>query len=635
MASRIALTVILTASMVFSCAPKKEVVKQAGPVQPEEEFRLPEAPRPEPKPATKRPKPFEPVLLEEGREKYILLNFDDTDIRTIISTFSELLEINYILTPGITGKVTIQSYRKFPVKDLFPVFQSILELNGLTAVREGEFYKIVPIDTAKQQPLEVAKGKEPETRLDSTFITQLLPLEYVNASDISNILRNLMPRGTDIIVYEPANMLIVTSLPKTLVKFMKIIEALDITETESETVRTFVYYVENGDAAKLEGILSTVYSGGKSKRPSAAPRTSPVRRTAGTPARSAARQALPGDIGEISITAYEDINGLIIKATPRAYLSLLEVLKKIDVPARQVLIEVLIAEVTLSDSFKFGLEWLVKSRSGDVYGLNLGGVNVPPNIPAFPAANIFGAVITDSLGSATYNSVIKALAMESKLNVLASPHILAVDNKEAQIEIGDEVPIATGLTQQPSTGTGGTTLVSTGQIQYKTVGTILTVKPRITEKGMVSMEITQEVSQIGADVLVSGQEFASFSTRKATTTAIVQSGHTLIIGGMIREAKDRARAGIPFLSKIPLLGYLFSSTSDDYEKTELLVMVTPHVISNQDEADALTERFQNRVKTIKKRIKAFTDKNKENAPEEEAAGETPPLQEDESAPDEK
>jgi general secretion pathway protein D len=381
MASRIALTVILTASVVFSCAPKKEVVKQAGPVQPEEEFRLPEAPRAEPEPVAKKPKPFKPVLLEEGREKYILLNFDDTDVRTIISTFSELLEVNYILTPGITGTVTIQSYRKFPVKDLFPVFQSILEINGLTAVKEGEFYKIVPIDTAKQQPLEVTKGKEPETRLDSTFITQLLPLEYVNASDISNILRSLMPRGTDIIVYEPANMLIVTALPKTLVKFMKIIEALDVTETESETVRTFVYYVENGDAAKLEKILSTVYSGGKSKSPSsAAARTSPVRRTTRTPASSAAPRALPGDIGEISITAYEDINGLIIKATPRAYLSLLEVLKKIDVPARQVLIEVLIAEVKLSDSFEFGLEWLVKSKSGDVYGLNLGGVPPYPRL---------------------------------------------------------------------------------------------------------------------------------------------------------------------------------------------------------------------------------------------------------------
>lgn len=621
--------------MVFSCAPKKEIVKQAEPVQPEEEFRLPETARPEPKPQAKKPKPLEPVLLEEGREKYILLNFDDTDVRTIISTFSELLEVNYILTPGITGTVTIQSYRKFPVKDLFPVFQSILEINGLTAVKEGEFYKIVPIDTAKQQPLEVAKGKEPETKLDSTFITQLLPLEYVNASDISNILRSLMPRGTDIIVYEPANMLIVTALPKTLVKFMKIIEALDVTETESETVRTFVYYVENGEAAKLEEILSTVYSSGKSKSPSSsAPSTAPVRRTARTPASSAAPQALPGEIGDISITAYEDINGLIIKATPRAYLSLLEVLKKIDVPARQVLIEVMIAEVTLSDSFEFGLEWLLKSKAGDVYGLNLGGVTVPPDTPAFPAANVFGAVISGSPGSAAYNAVIKALATESKLNVLASPHILAVDNKEAQIEIGAEVPIATGLTQQPSTGTGGTTLVSTGQIQYKTVGTILNVKPRITEKGMVSMELTQEVSQIGADVLVSGQEFASFSTRKATTTASVQSGHTLIIGGMIREAKDRARSGVPFLSKIPLLGYLFSSTSDDYEKTELLVMVTPHVVSNQDEADALTERFQNRVKTIKKKIKAFTGRSKKDAPEEEAAGETPPAQTAESAPEE-
>ncbi|MEK6581936.1 MAG: type II and III secretion system protein, partial [Nitrospirota bacterium] len=191
----------------------------------------------------------------------------------------------------------------------------------------------------------------------------------------------------------------------------------------------------------------------------------------------------------------------------------------------------------------------------------------------------------------------------------ASPHILAMDNKEANIQIGDEVPTATGLTQQPSTTTGSitpTTLVSTGQIQYKTVGTLLTVKPHITEKNRVTLDITQEVSGLGALIKVAGQDFQGFNTRKAKTSAVVQSGHTLVLGGLIRESKSQGRSGIPFLSKIPILGYLFGTTTDTYSKTELLVMVTPHVINNQEEADAVTREFQYKVKTIKERL----EKNK-------------------------
>jgi hypothetical protein len=221
-----------------SCA-KKDVVKPpetAAP--PEEEFRLPEVPpAKKPKVAVKKPPHMEAVLIEEDVEdKYILLNFENTDIKTIISTFSELLDINYILTPGVSGVVTIQSYKKFPIRNLFAIFQGILEINGLTAVKFGEFYKIVPIDTAKQQALDIEEGKEQAFRLDSSFVTQLIPLDHVKATDLSNILKALMPRGTDIIIYEPTNMMIVTSLPANLAKFMKIIEALDIPDAESDAI---------------------------------------------------------------------------------------------------------------------------------------------------------------------------------------------------------------------------------------------------------------------------------------------------------------------------------------------------------------------------------------------------------------
>ncbi|MBI4689898.1 MAG: hypothetical protein HY754_06490 [Nitrospirae bacterium] len=607
--SRIVSSVVVI-FLIASCAPrqtakevKTETPSTAG------EIKLPELPPQRPA-ETKETKKVEPVRIEkEADEKYVILNFDGADIETVISTIGELLNMNYILGAGVSGKVTIQSYKKFPVRDLFQIFQTILELNGLTAVKDGAFYRIVPIDTAKQQPVPIEIGKEPKFQIDSSFITQIIPLEHVKANDVVNILRNLMPRGTDIVVYEPTNLLIITSLPSGLVKFMKVLEAVDVSAVELESVRTFVYYVENGEAKKLADILKHLYSEKKETkgvvpRPIVPPPTAPK----GLPVTT---ESLPGEIeGEMVIVAYEDINSILVKTSPRSYVAILETLKKLDVPVKQVLIEVLIAEIKLSDSTKLGIEWLLKApvhagggKFTSLSGYDSSSVDFPGTIDtditsvSGPAGSYFASIINPD----RFGALLTAFAGFGKVNVLASPHILAMDNKEANIQIGEDLPVATGLTQQPSTA-GGTTLVSSGQIQYKTVGTILTVKPHITEKNRVTLDITQEQSQLGEKIPIAGQDFQGFNTRKAKTTAVVQSGHSLVLGGLISETKSEGRSGIPFLSNIPVLGHLFSTTSNSFSKTELVVMVTPHVLNNQEEADALTREFQNRVKTIKKRL---------------------------------
>jgi general secretion pathway protein D len=583
----------------------------------EEALVLPELP-PEPEAAeevTLSPQATGLVLFEETEdEKYIILNFENTNIRTIIDTFSEILDINYILTPGISGTVTIQSYHKFPVSNLYQIFQSVLEINGLTAIKEDSFYRIVPLDTARQQPLDIKSGMDVEIRLDGSFVTQLVPLQYVRATELANIFKNLMPRGTDLIIYEPANMLIVTALPPTLVKFMKLIAALDVPETEAEAIRAFVYHVENGEAKKLADILKTLYPPEKKGvTPATAPTPAPARalpgarRPATAPTFTATAEALPGVIGDITVTAYEDINALIIKCTPKSYIALLEVLKKIDIPVKQVVIEVLIAEITLTDSTDFGVQWLMDSGATTAgfttSSTPLTGFTFDPPVPKF------ASLISGTIDRTFLQSFITALSGESRINVLASPQILALDNKEAEIKIGDEVPTATGLTQQPATG-GGTTLVSSGQIQYKTVGTILKVTPHITETGNVSMKLVVEQSGIGTDVTLGSGTFPSFSTRKATTSAVVSTGRTLFIGGLISEDNNLSRSGVPGLSKIPILGYLFGTTDHRITKRELLVMVTPHVIGNQKEADEITRDFQNRVRTIKKRLEKLDAKGK-------------------------
>ncbi|MDO9288411.1 MAG: secretin N-terminal domain-containing protein [Thermodesulfovibrionales bacterium] len=617
---------ILVVFLLGSCAPmqatKEELKETDMALPPSEDIKLPELPQKPPE--AKETRKVESIRVEkEADEKYVILNFDGADIETVISTIGELLNINYIIGAGVSGKVTIQSYRKFPVKDLFQIFQTILEVNGLTAVKDGTLYRIVPIDTAKQQPVSVQIGKDVKLQLDSSFITQIIPLEYVKANDIVNVLRNLMPRGTDLTVYEPTNLLIVTAPPAGIVKFMKVLEALDISSVDRESIRTFVYYVENGEAKKLAEILKSLYAEKKDGRASSPRLTSPLPGLPKGTVTTAAAEGLPGEVeGEIVIAAYEDINAIVIKTNPRSYLAVLEILKKLDVPVKQVLIEVLIAEVTLDDKTVLGIEWLLKGR------LHAEGESLS-SLTGFNPSSSISSSIGSSLAlvpTSPFASVIKperfgillnALSTLENVNVLASPHILAMDNKEASIQIGDEVPIATGLTQQPSTGTGATTLVSAGQIQYKTVGTLLTVKPHITEKNRVTLDITQEVSQLGADVTVASQSFSRFKTRKAKTSAVVQSGHTLVLGGLITESKSQGRSGIPFLSKIPVLGYLFGTTTDKFNKTELLLMVTPHVINNQEEADAVTREFQDKVKTVKERL----EKNKPDDEESTAKSE--------------
>jgi general secretion pathway protein D len=636
-------TVFLLFLFVASCAPKQAIKQEEQPApMPAEELVLPDIS--EKKVIQEEKQPVVQEVEKKAEEQYVMLNFENADIETVISTVSEMLKINYILAPGVTGKITIQSYNKVPLSELFTTFQTVLEFNGFTAVKDGSFYRIVPIDTAKQQPVKIDSGKSPELPQDASFTTQQVPLEYVKANDVANIVKNLMPRGTDIVVYEPSNMLIVTASPAGIVKFMKLLESIDIPSSERDSIRTFVYNVENGEAKKLAEVLKTLFTKQQSGTTPAVKSVSPaapatparqaaLRRTAATLPRPAAtgatvQEGLAGEIeGEVMIDAYEDINAIIIKATPRTYLTLLETIKRLDTQPKQVLIEVLIAEISLDDSTSLGLEWVMLGH-GDINNKNFniisgntqnpgnffkGGTSTDSTGAATAAANlselapvVSGGIFANIINPKEFNILINAAANNDKINVLASPHILALDNKEAKIEIADEVPVATTLT----TGSVDSANLAntTSQIQFKSAGTILTVTPHINEKKQVTLKISQEVSELGSTVKIGGQDYQGFKTRKANTTAIVQDGHTLVIGGIITETGQHTSTGIPLLSKIPLLGFLFGSTTDSMKRKELILMVTPHVVGSHEEADLLTEEYANKVKSLKRKIEKRMEK---------------------------
>ena len=198
--------------------------------------------------------------------------------------------------------------------------------------------------------------------------------------------------------------------------------------------------------------------------------------------------------------------------------------------------------------------------------------------------------------------MLHALASKEKVNILASPRLLVRDREEASIEVGSEIPTSTSTTQTADTATTSTL---TQSIEYKTVGTKLKIKPTINDERTVVLDIEQEVSDEGTNKTVgqSSYSYPSFTTRKTKTSVIVPDKQGIVIGGIIKETKKKNYQGVPLLSSIPFLGNFFRYTVDSLEKTELIVLLTPHVITNRTEADVITREFMEKLKNVKQFLK--------------------------------
>ncbi len=281
-----------------------------------------------------------------------------------------------------------------------------------------------------------------------------------------------------------------------------------------------------------------------------------------------------------------------------------DTIKKIDFVPRQVIIEGMIAQVTLTDNLSLGFSWSLKT---DLNITNIKPFNNDVNLSGILTQNPTGLQVdptklsgtgftfigTDSSG--IVRAAITALAKEAKAKVLATPHILVSDNREARIQVGQQIPLATS-----ETSISGTTDIQR-TYQYRDIGIILKVKPQVNESGLISLEIAQEISSLGDSISFGdGSTQPSLNKTEATTTLVAQDGQTIIIGGLIREDVTKSKEGLPFLSKIPLLGYLFGSSSNLTTRVELILLLTPHVVQTRDEAKEVTSDYVERYKKISK-----------------------------------
>ena len=631
----------------------------------------------------------EPDLPPELKEaKHITLNFEGTELYDVITTFCELLKIDYVIEGNVEGKVTLQTFNKIPVEDLYSVLEQILALNNVAVVKSGNFYRFLQAPDAAKKPMSIHFADDPSIPDKERMIIQIIPLQHISVESMKKIISPLLTTNASFIEIPETNNLMMIEMAYNVRRIIKVVQALDIDKLASSDIQlyklrnadsevlvkeleeifssmgykealgdslsflsltrlnsvlvvnafdkilptiefwvnrldqpisegdvsTFVYYVQNGDAAALASLLNGIFqeSGGST---GTATKTSTASKKAATTTKAnvsgasttasttkkpvvQAAGSISSDFdGEVTILPDPDTNSLIIRTSPRNYPAILALINKLDLLPQQVLIEVLIVDLTIDESTATGLELAFKDSSGTLS--TAAGISSSTTNASALGSSIGSATASFLAGGSFFigkpDKIIAQLqlfASDSKTNVLANPILVTSDNKAANISITDEIPIV----QESNTPSAGGAIVS-ATVEYRSVGIKLDITPKINSENFINLQISQEISSRGADV---GDQ-PSFNTRQVNTEVVLKDNQVLVMGGLMRTDTLDTVTGVPVLKDIPYIGRLFGSESTSLKKTELMIFITPHVISSAEDSEFVTSQFKKRLNTLKPR----------------------------------
>ena len=579
------------------------------------------------------------------------INLKNADIREFVTQVSAITGKSFIIDPRVKGDVTVISNVNMDEESVYQLFLSVLQVHGFAAVSAGSAIKIVQTVLAKQssnpddfvddlesqelvtrvitvtnapseemvkvlRPLipqygHIAALSEPNVLIISDHAANINRLvEIINRVDIADSLEvaiiNLKeawvedmvklleelapdqigksakgPNRISIVASERTNSLVIKGERYTLARVKALVDQLDVPANRSGTIK--VIQLSHSDATKMAEILSNLISS-KSK-------------------------SSEDSMVEVSIQADEAINALVIRADPSNMIDLIGIIESLDVRRMQVLIEAAIVEVTSDFSQQLGSELAVGDASTGTTPLGLTapsgtlaqilqGLAAPSGLISPPSSFGESPLIAGGKVSTTGTSfafIVKALAANSDVNLLSTPSITTMDNEEAKIVVGQNVPFRTGSTV---TGSQGTTNPFT-TIQREDVGLTLEVTPHINSDSLVRLLIHQEVSEVDASSLtvIGSEAAADLITNKRTidTTILVENGEVIILGGLIRDKETQAESRVPLLGSIPGLGALFRSRTKNIEKQNLLVFLRPTVLTSGADVAAASQRKFNRI----------------------------------------
>lgn len=611
-------------------------------------------------------------------QRFVSIDFNNVDINVFVKFISELTGKNFIIDQRIKGKVTIISPAKISVAEAYRVFESVLEVHGFSTVDSGKVIKIVPAADARSKSIETRLRQEAGPAEDKV-VTQLIPLTYADPVEIKRLLTPLVSKSSVVLAYSPTNTLIVTDVMSNIKRLMRILKTIDIpgvgkgitiipvefaeapklvtllgsvfkstrtsakkgaspniptTIVADERTNTIVMVASDDDTARIKSLVSVLdveTPRGKEKirvyyleHASAEEMVKVLMELPQKQSSTAkGKQSAPVVSEKVRITADKATNSLIIMADSEDYVTLEKIIKKIDIPRAMVYIESLIMEVNVNKNFELGTEWTVGGKTNvDSKSTVVGGgyksdsalatySGTTPVLPAGLSLGMFGESLT--IAGVTFPSisaVVNAYKKDKDVHILSTPQVMTMENEKAKIYVGKNVPY-----QTKSTTTDNDTYNS---FEYKDVGKTLEITPQISKDRMVRLNIALETTSLESTT----DNRPTTLKRTVDTTVIVKDNHTVVIGGLIDDSVSATDYKIPCLGDIPGLGMLFNSKARDNEKTNLFIFLTPRVIQNINEADAVYKSKRDKITQIKeKQIKFYNSSRfSENLPDNPADG---------------
>ncbi|NLW05369.1 MAG: type II secretion system secretin GspD [Pseudomonadaceae bacterium] len=575
------------------------------------------------------------VLPLQANEERFSVNLQDVELSEFIDSVGRITSTTFLVDPRVRGKVSIRSQQKLTANEVYEVFLSQLRVNGFAAVALNDgTQKIVPEQTARLEAIPVEGNEQPNSDGKDLLATRVLSLQNSDAAQLVNILTPLMDRRIGVIThYAPTNLLILTDWGTNLERLASLVQRIDQVSSENLSLIT----LEHASASEMEQLLTQLLRregrGGQPPQIMSDSRLNsllvradkatrkeiqrlvteldqPVERSATTQvfylrhAKAAEMatllQAMAGEEAAAKtetakgnrktlIQAHESTNALVVAGNPDQLREMRLLVDQLDIRRAQVLVEAIIVEISDSQAKDMGVQWLMVDQTSGSIPLMTGNFG-PKGVGSIGSGAATGGTdgalgalaklegITAGVGrlsksGISFGVLLNALQSNTNFNILSTPSILTLDNAEASILVGQEVPFVTGSTAGDNNSNPFTT------IQRKEVGVRLQITPQINDGNSVRLEILQEVSNIEDSVTASD---IITNKREIRTTVMADNNDIIVLGGLIREDEKETVRKVPLLGDIPLLGALFRSTSVSREKRNLMVFIKPQILYDRD-----------------------------------------------------
>lgn len=537
--------------------------------------------------------------LASARAQGPQLDFRDARLVDVIRSIASLAGLNVVLADIPDKRITFSTTAPTSPADLPRILETMLEANGLVLIQQGTVAQIYPLG-ASLPTGQVRFGTDFPDPPPLGLVTQLVPLQSMQADEGAAALRPILSASARVEPIARSNALLITDRGIHVARYIELLRQLDQRPQGEAGLRTYVVplkYALADDLAesigRLYGIVVASGSGrsfddlslsrsleGYRQREADTFRMRSVAPSVTDSARGDSGRVPGALVGQTTLVASGPTNALIIRTAPPNYPLLRETIQALDVRPVQVLFEVTVAEITLGRGDEYGIDW------GHVGGSTSTTFGDPAAADTAVSSGLLMRFI--SLRNADIRAVLRAIASTSKVRVLSTPELLAMNNREARVLVGSRVPFVA------STRLGNDVAIDRS-VQYENVGTQLTLIPTINDDDYVSVRILQEVSSLTTRTVAAALDAPVIATREASTRAVIRNGQTAVIAGLIGSSDEDVERGIPFLKDIPILGWLFKSKSVVRNRTELAIFVTPYVVRSDADADALWQRIRQRI----------------------------------------